>query len=629
MLDYCVYLVYRAGVGLLGLLPLSVIFALGRTAGWLAWLGAGGYRRLARHNLELAFDRELTERERSRLVREHFQRLGANLLCSIKFTSWPIEKILVRVRVDHPERIERFQQTKKPFVLLLSHLASWELCAQLLPRFVPHARKLTVYQRMRNRYIDEHVRAARARFDVELSERSEGFARAIDALRSGGTVGILADQHAGDQGLWTPFFGRLASTTTLPALLAKRTGAAILPCAIASDGTARWRVIFEEPFASDAETIEELTARGNRALETQVRREPADWFWVHNRWKTPTPNFLLARYRRGIFIPAGETLKPFHILIRSTNWLGDAVMSIPAVRAIKHGRPDAQLTVATPEKLTALWREVKEVDHVLPIPTRSIFGAAKAMRGQGPFDVAVLFPNSLRSALEAKLAGIPRLAGFRGHSRSRLLHQFPRGKPTLQLVHQATRYLQLATTFGAVPHPIDRTPAPRARREQLRCALCPGAEYGPAKRWLPERFAEVAQEISNRHKVSWVLIGTEKDAALGQTIASALGERCENRIGQTTLAELIGELRQCDLLLTNDTGTMHLASILGVPVVAIFGSTEPKLTSPFGSPHEIIRHHVACSPCFLRECPLDFRCMREVQMAEVIAAVEHLLAFAR
>jgi ADP-heptose:LPS heptosyltransferase len=155
--------------------------------------------------------------------------------------------------------------------------------------------------------------------------------------------------------------------------------------------------------------------------------------------------------------------------------------------------------------------------------------------------------------------------------------------------------------------------------------LCPSAEYGPAKRWLPERFAEVAAAITARKQVQWLLFGTPQDVPVGEIIAKALGDNCVNRIGQTTIEQLIDELRTCRLLLTNDTGTMHLASLLGVPTVAIFGSTEPRLTGPLGNHHIVLRHQVECSPCFLRECPIDFRCMKEVATAEVIDAVLSML----
>lgn len=622
MFEYCVYLFYRGGIWLLNLTPVPLLFALGRLMGGLAWIFLPQYRQLARHNVRIAFDSELTTNEQKRLVRRHFQRLGANFLCSIKLAQMPMAKILERVQVKDFRHIEECLAAKKPLILLLSHIGPWEVCAQLLPHFIPKQRKSTVYQRLRNRFIEEHVREVRGRFGIEMFDRSAGFGKAIELLRRGGAIGVLSDQHAGDGGLWTPFFGRIASTTPLPALLAKRTGGKLVALAIYTKGTARWEATAEAPLSADDASVEAITAAGNALIEQQVRRAPEDWFWVHNRWKTPRPNFLLGRYKRGVFVPAGTKLKPFRILVRSSNWLGDAVMSVPAVRAIKNGRPDAHLTIVTPEKIAALWKTISEVDEVMALSSKSILQTVRRLRMRPPFDAALLFPNSLRSALEVWLAGVPRRVGSAGHHRHWLLNQQPRRSIRRGIVHQTYLYLELASTIGArvradfpAAKPVQKNGA------QTRFGLCPGAEYGPAKRWLPERFIEVAQNISDKTGAHWILFGTAADAAVADEIAAALGDRCNNRAGQTTLEQLITELQSCDLLLTNDTGTMHLAALLNVPTVSIFGSTEPLRTGPLGAGHRILRHHVECSPCFLRECPLDFRCMRAISSAEVIAAI--------
>jgi heptosyltransferase II len=624
MFDYPVYLFYRAGTDLVTLLPLPFLFAMGQIGGAIAWLFLPQYRKLALRNVRIAFGGELSEKQMRRIVRRHFRLLGANLLCSVKFTRMPIGKILERVRLENFEYVENCFRQKKPFVLLISHIGSWEFCTRL-SHFSREQRTATIYQRIRNPHIDRHVREARSRFGVEVFERSDGFGKAIELLRSGGAIGILIDQHAGDGGLWTPFFGRLASTTPLPALLARRTHAKLIGFAVHTDGFARWRAVAEPPIENSGESIESLTAHANKISEKQVRRAPEDWFWVHNRWKTPRPNFLLAKYKRGVFLPENTRLKPFCILIRSSNWLGDAVMSVPAVRAIKGGRPDAHVTVAVSGKLAALWKIVPEVDEIIVLPSKSVLTAAQLFRQKPPFDVAILFPNSLRSALEVLLARIPRRVGFTGHRRCWLLNQRPRETLSRGIVHQTYKYLELAGTIGAKVRPqFPSANSINGRRDQLKFALCPGAEYGPAKRW--PSFAEVAQEIAARFPVQWILFGTAGDAAVGLEIAEKLGEKCLNRIGQTRLEELIDELSACDLLLTNDTGTMHLAALMRVPTISIFGSTEPLRTGPLGRGHRIFRHHVECSPCFLRECPLDFRCMHAVTSAEVIAAIQQMIS---
>jgi lipopolysaccharide heptosyltransferase II len=632
MFDFVVYLLYRAGSAVVAVLPLPFLFAFGELLGVCAWMFSGKYRRLATRNLEIAFANEKSSSELRQLLRRHFRRLGANLLCSAKLTQMSQEEILKHVEVENIESMVRELRAGVPAVLVLSHLGTWEIVAQVGPKFLGFVRNASVYQGLGNRFINEHLRRTRSQTGLELFDRHDGFEPVIELLRSGGAVGVLSDQHAGDHGVWTPFFGRLASTSPLPALLAKRTRAALIAAAVYTIGRARWRMVFTERFDETGASIAVLTSKINQVIEQQIRRAPEDWFWVHNRWKTPEPNFLLSHYKRGIYLPPGisaQDLKPFRILIRSSNWLGDAVMSVPAVRAIKNGRPDVHVAVAAPDNIAPMWKLIAEVDAIIPLPNDSLFPVVRLLRQQVPFDVAILFPNSLRVALETWLSGIPRRVGYRGHWRDWLVNQIVRepkkpGPPE----HHSLRFLRIARECGAEASNIEVPDLHQTSNIEHRTllGLCPGAEYGPAKRWLPERFAEVAAKIAVQSSAQWILFGTKNDAAIGEQIAAAIGDDCVNRIGQTTLDQLIDELRRCRLLLTNDTGTMHLASLVGVPVVAVFGSTEPRLTGPLGNGHIILRHHVECSPCFLRECPIDFRCMKAITSDEVAEAVLSMLA---
>src|SRR6266403_2411834 len=420
MLDFVVYLLYRAGSAIASALPLRLLFAVGQILGSCAWLVSAKYRRLAERNVAIAFANEKSRRELRRLVRRHFRQLGANLLSSAKLMQMSPEKILQRVKVENIESMDSRFRAGIPVVLVLSHLGIWELFAQLKPKFVGYVRNASVYQRLGNPFIDAHVRRTRSQTGLELFDRKDGFQPVIDLLRSGGGVGVLCDQHAGDHGVWTPFFGRLASTSPLAALLTKRTRAALVAAGVYTDGFARWRMVFTERFDTAKASVGALTFRINEVIEQQIRHAPEDWFWVHNRWKTPKPNFLLARYKRGVYLPSdisAPDLKPFRILIRSSNWLGDAVMSVPAVRAIKTGRPDAHITISAPSNIAAIWKLIPEVDAIIPLRRNSLFATVRLLRRHRSFDVAILFPNSLRVALEAWLSGSPRRVGYRGHSR--------------------------------------------------------------------------------------------------------------------------------------------------------------------------------------------------------------------
>lgn len=640
-MDLVVYWLYRAACWLIATLPLEFNFRLGRLLGTLAYAVAPPYRKLVVANLKIAFEGEKSDRELRILALLHFQTLFANLLSSVKLASMTHAQIEPHVRCENLDRMRTVLKKGKGLIGVISHIGNWELFAQM-PNFLPGHSFSTVYQRLGNRYLDADVRRARGRDGMAPYERKEGFGAPIKFLRDGGGLGILVDQHAGDAGVWTPMFGRLASTSPLAGTLAVRTGATLVPVAIYTEGVARWRLVVSEPILAETAEADQITAEINQALEHQIRESPQDWFWVHNRWKTPKPKFLLSTYKRGVCYPQGfdpAKLKPFRILVRSSNWLGDAVISTPAIRAIKKGRPDAHITVLTRDKLVDFWKAVPGVDDVIAIkPEESVFAVARKISSK--FDVAILFPNSVRVALEAFLAGIPRRVGYRGKWRRAFLNQVvPEDKKPHPPTHQVTHYLDLAKHVGASKEDLQdaRRETVRERKaayssaqpaigsRPFRLGLCAGADYGPAKRWLPERFAEAAKIVAGKVSCEWLLFGTEPDQKLGEEIELGLEGKCTNLIGKTTLAELIEKLSGCDLLLTNDTGTMHLAAFLGVPTVSIFGSTEPILTGPLGNRHRVLRHHVACSPCFLRECPLDFRCMNAVTVDEVVEAVVGVL----
>jgi lipopolysaccharide heptosyltransferase II len=422
----------------------------------------------------------------------------------------------------------------------------------------------------------------------------------------------------------------------------------LLSGAIITEGPGRWRMAITAPVDTTVSRDPAvLTAMVNQDLEKLIRQSPQDWFWVHNRWKTPSPNFLLSEYKRGVVLPPGfeeGRLKPFRILVRSSNWLGDAVMTTPAVQAIKRGRPDARVTVLVRAKLAEYWKRVAEVDEVIEIEANdTVFSVARKLRGK--FDAAVVLPNSIRTGLEVWLAGIPRRVGYPAKGRSWLLNQPilpPRKKTKVAkpqpAQHQVHHYLEIARRLGAsldglegaAPEQFFATPAlqsfprPQPQGAPIKIGLCPGAEYGPAKRWLPERFAEVARSVAGQRDCEWVLFGVGGDAAVGAEILAKVegtGTKVTNLIGKTTLGELMDRLAECRLLLSNDTGTMHLAAALGVPTISVFGSTEPRLTGPLGPGHRILRHQVECSPCFQRECPIDFRCMKSIEPEEVVKAI--------
>lgn len=332
-------------------------------------------------------------------------------------------------------------------------------------------------------------------------------------------------------------------------------------------------------------------------------------------------------------------MKAERLVVVAPNWLGDAVMALPAVADLRRHFADAHLAVAARGPVAPLFTMVEGIDAVLTLPGRgglravTTWRADAAVLASGAFDAAVLLPNSFVSALAAHRAGIRERWGFATDWRGRLLTRAI-SKPGAAS-HYAGYYQALATAVGCAAGPqyaSIRTDSLRAH-DLLReigldvdepfVVFAPGAAYGKAKQWLPERFAELADLIIRERGWSVVLVGSAADRATCEDISARLpatGSRMNRLIdlsGKTDLVTLAGVLAMAHAVVANDSGAMHLAGAVGTKVVAIFGSTDEARSSPLkasatAAAPAILTHPVFCRPCLLRECPIDHRCMRGV-----------------
>jgi lauroyl/myristoyl acyltransferase len=456
VIHYLVYLTYRAGTAAICLLPIEWGFRIGRAVGGLGWWLLPAMRRLSEANLRIAFAGEKTDAEIGAMAREHFRRLGANLVSAVKLASLDEEEIMARVVCEIPPDVEHLRRTRKGgWLAMISHIGNWEVFAHL-GAIIPEFEIGAIYQPLGNPYIDAHFRSARERFGLRLFNRRRDLMHANRFLRSGGVLGVLVDQHAGDAGIWAPLFGRLASTSPLAASLATRADAPILPIACLTTGVARWRVEVSMPLPVRDDNPALLTAEINQALEAQIRRSPEDWLWAHNRWKTPAPNFLLSHYHRGVVYPAGfdKKLKPFRILVVSPEHERDAIAGIKAVHAIKNGRPDVELIVLAENAFAAFWRGQTCVDRVVAIEEDiQFFNLVRAIADLGRVDAAFMFSTSRTKARALLRAGVPRRVGYSA------LKPFVNQPCIARTTDPGAEafYLKLAVHAGANP---DRAPTP-------------------------------------------------------------------------------------------------------------------------------------------------------------------------
>jgi len=326
-----------------------------------------------------------------------------------------------------------------------------------------------------------------------------------------------------------------------------------------------------------------------------------------------------------------------NILIRATNWIGDAVMSLPALRAVRTRFPDARITVLAKPWVAALYEGERSIDGVIPLEGR--WQTILRLRA-GHFDWGILFPNSFDSALVLRLGGVKRISGYARDARGFLLTDaIPRPLPGQIPRHERFYYLELLRRAGVidvlpdVPEiQLDSLDAKRRRGEKAFLAagvslpvigVSPGAAYGGAKRWIPERFSEAASRLAAQYGASVAVFGSAAEKVLCDSVAVAAGGR--SFAGETSLRDFIDMAAACHLFLTNDSGAMHIAAATGVPSITVFGPTDETATGPLGDQAVRLRHPVECAPCMRRECPIDHRCMTRVTADDVILAAAKIL----
>lgn len=486
------------------------------------------------------------------------------------------------------------------------HLALWEsqtwfrlLSPVPLPEFGIIFRPLDLAA------ADVYVKRTRERFGMRLLSRRGGFAEALRILRGSGCVGVLFDQNAGMQGALTTFLGRVCSTTELPGLLAAKLGAEVRT--FYPRRTGFWRVVFESDPVENDGTAAGITLALNRWLEKRLEDEAlaASWLWVHDRWRhqdIPASRLRLESKRdllaadlkaRGL----GELPRRTRVWVRLPNWLGDVVMAVPLLRALRASRPDAEITLLAKPSFIPLLSSWGLADRMVPLPARGFAYGLHFLRMRGSYpDVWLLLTNSIRGDIEAWLAGCPQRFGIQrpGRLRPLLTHAFRPAADSFEGQNHQLRLWEAFFRHFGLEAPLDCLPLPDSAAGRatspgpaLSIGLIPGSENEPSKRWPVEHWRQLIDALPDAR---FVLFGTSGDTPVAAAIAAGLPPgRLEDLAGRTDLPAFAARLRRCRLLVTNDTGGMHLANAMGVPVIGLFGPTNPLRTGPvFDAPHRIL-----------------------------------------
>ena len=336
-------------------------------------------------------------------------------------------------------------------------------------------------------------------------------------------------------------------------------------------------------------------------------------------------------------------IQPRNILVRSTNWIGDAIMTTPAVRTIRQNFPRARITLLAKPWLADVFRASPHVDEVMLYENNGRHQGLTGMwrlvgdlRARG-FDAAILLQNAFEAALLAFLARIPVRAGYRRDGRSPLLTHPVTIRPEVRRIHQVHYYQTLLADLGLAPGPDElflRLPAEDEQwaaafindREPPLVGINPGAAFGPAKCWPACRYGQLAVRLHEEFGGHYLVFGTAADSETIDEIVSHGPAFITGLAGRTSLAQAMALIGRCQAFVTNDSGLMHVGAALGTPLVAIFGSTDDVATGPFSPAATVVKKKIHCQPCLRKECGRGFQCMLDISVEDVAQAMGGILA---
>jgi len=489
---------------------------------------------------------------------------------------------------------------------MLPHMTMSE-AASLLPRYFPGLPQMNVIFRPLNQpALNAWVEQARSRFGFRQLSRRSGYNDAMAGLRRGEGVAILFDQDSSRRGTTSLFMGRLVSMTNLPGLMALRFDADIHLLLL--ERTEFWQAKLSLQQLPHCETSVEVAVRAHNLLEAYLRRDThtaPDWLWLHGRWGHRTsshrrfhlPTKRMELEQTNAINGNAETPRKTRLWVRMPNWLGDVVMALPLLRAIRQARPDFEITLIGKAAFQPLFDRLNVGERFIPLPQqgRGYFSTFYQLRRDYP-DTYLLFTNSTRSDLEAFLTRCPQRMGMIRPGKKRQLITDPFLLPPEideTTTHQTQVWELMLQRYGLLES-LNTGPLPREEpvRARPQVAMICGTENAPEKRWPISHWrALVGQLLATVPEVEIVLFGTRADRVITDQVADGFPSGAiQNLAGKTDLAAFCDGLKQCNVVVCNDTGGMHLANMLGTPVVVVFGPTNPVRTGPiFAAPTHILQ----------------------------------------
>ena len=489
---------------------------------------------------------------------------------------------------DEDRQLAELRQNGEPVLFLLPHVTLFESIATSSAFRPGNGKTLgAIYRPNSNSSLDSWVNNSRVNLGLKTFSRKKGLIQARKHLIEGNWLALLFDQNAGLNGELSLFIDRLCSITPLPDILLKGISAKVILVCPFRLSFFRARLKFHQ---LGQVPIGEVSKTAHHKIEQMIISHPKgmpEWLWSHGKWKTQnSPQQIFQLHLKRNKLPKPSLIpRKTKIWIRMPNWLGDVVMALPLINAIKEGRPDAEITLLCQVQYKSLLEHMNVGHRVITMPKKGLgyFIKLLPLRNQFP-DIHFLFTNSLRGDIEAYICGSPlRLGGSTGRKRKMLSHQSIISKE-YKKKHQVLLWEKYLRYFGLQKEICYSPLVSKSLSKKNEAVVCiaPGSSNSPEKRWPVGYWIVLLEKLlQDFPSHTFMILGTSNDSKICNMIRTQVNnERVQDQSGKTSIVDLVDCFERSTALVCNDSGAMHLANAVGLPLVAIFGPTDPSVTGP-------------------------------------------------
>ncbi len=572
----------------LSLVPMRVLCKIGRVIGYIVYCTFPVRRRIVARNLRIVMGTRLRGKELDSLVKENFKRTVANMMGSAKTATLSDEKLFACVRIEHAEVFTAGLREGRGTVCCIPHSGNWEILARIRTFFKDVDNYGSMYRQMDNPLMEEYLYNRRTERGTRMFSKESGIQKPLKFIKEQGSLGVLSDQFV-QEGVFVPYFRKVAGTTSLPALMYKRTKASLIAVGVYTDSLGHWVADMGE--AIDPESVDSsiagITIAVNRKMEEILRKSPLDGFWMHHRWKV-LDSFISSDAKTNRLLE-GMDLIPFRILFASPKNPEEAVLSVPLMRALKAARCDIQVIVLCPPSQESFWSKLKLPDRVVSFQTASELTARldePALYDDGPYDLAFLLDDSEESVKGVKPFMPLTISGFETHPSIGKVKFRVKAPARDQKEPDRPRifdYMALAKAHS-IPHEAPALfPALMEgyRKSKGEILLAPYSNRISGGEWPVKSWKRLVAELDGKCR----LVACEGDADRARILAAEL----DVPVTTGDLGIVAAAIPKAACVIAVDGLFSTLAAHVGIPSVTLADGGGDRRYEPYGDFHEVVR----------------------------------------